>query len=222
MIIYMQAVPETSPPPSKSKKTLFVVLLSLLLIIVIGVGVFFILNSFQEESTDQEEARAKGGAQWLFFVSPQEEEEVQIDNFLVANPLDLSQIGRFSKFRSCSGHDYSGFNLAGKKETERSMKHYIQPIDSLLGSTGQIKVFSPFEGKIASIQQDENPRGRQVWLTSPTAGDWIFVFFHIDLLSGLKVGSKVKAGQHLGHGDIEGTVSFDYALQQLKGMTIKG
>ena len=36
--------------------------------------------------------------------------------FVAANPINLSQIARISKFRSCIGHDYSGFNAVGKRK----------------------------------------------------------------------------------------------------------
>ena len=70
--------------------------------------------------------------------------------FIIANPLDLSQIQRISLFRSCVGHDYSGKNIEGEEEILRSMKHYLEPLPALVG-TNQIKIFAPFDGKVAEI-----------------------------------------------------------------------
>ncbi len=72
-------------------------------------------------------------------------------HFIVANPLNLSQIQRISKFRSCIGHDYSGLNIEREKETLRSMKHYIEPLPSLIG-TDQVNIFAPFDGEISEVK----------------------------------------------------------------------
>jgi hypothetical protein len=214
----MEPVQNPQTPTKSSKKYIYIILI-ILVLAAVGVSAYFVLGVSKNKpkaTISQPKVATKSAA------PSAKKEEKKTDKFIVANPLDLSQISKISKFRSCSGHDYSGDNVNGKKETNRSMKHYIQPIDSLIGSTGKIKVFAPFDGKIVSIQREENPRGKQVWLTTPSSSeDWIFVFFHIDLASRLKVGSKVKSGQPLGYGNINNTVNFDYALQKLEGITIK-
>lgn len=134
--------------------------------------------------------------------------------FIVSNPLDLSQISAITKFRSCYGHDYSGKDAAGVMESNRSMKHYFRPVDSLSGSVGRVKVLSPFNGAIEAYQYDHDPRGKQLLLTSPTT-DWTFIVFHIDLLSGLSVGSSVTAGQLLGYANIGNAGGdFDMAVKK--------
>jgi len=133
--------------------------------------------------------------------------------FITANPLDLTQIKAISKFRSCEGHDYSGKNIDGESETNRSMKHYVEAVDSLAHTTNQVKALAPFDGKIGSIEIDENPRGVQVWLSPENGGNWKFVFFHIDLLPNVTKGTEVKAGELIGYADLADAANFDIALK---------
>ena len=112
--------------------------------------------------------------------------------FITANPLDLSAVTEVSKFRSCSGHDYSGRNVAGEIETERSMKHYVHTALDWSGS-GQLKGFAPFDGIVVSIQPEQFPMGQQMRIASTTAPGWTFIFFHADPL--VAVGQRVKAGE---------------------------
>ena len=149
----------------------------------------------------------------------QPNQTIYTDKFIVANPFDLSQASVISKFRSCVGHDYSGMNSDGKRETKRSMKHYIDAINSLKGTSGQIKVFAPFNGTIMNIEQDfagfeGKQRGIQVWLSNPNNDGWLFVFFHVDLLSSLKKGSEVKAGELIGYANVDGGENFDITLKK--------
>ncbi|MBI2079673.1 peptidoglycan DD-metalloendopeptidase family protein [Candidatus Micrarchaeota archaeon] len=129
------------------------------------------------------------------------------DKFIIANPLDLSQIKSFSKFRSCVGHDYSGVNTEGEKEALRSMKHYITPLES----AKKADIFAPFDGKVSEIE-DSYP-GKQIYLSSNAAGGWQFIFFHVNLNSEIKVGSEVKAGQKIGSAELTPGGSFDYGLK---------
>lgn len=162
-------------------------------IVAVAIGVFF----FIEDGTEN---------------GP---EAVKTDKFIVVNPIDLSQIASISQFRSCIGHDYSGKNTEGVKETNRSMKHYLAPIPELEQSTGKVIAIAPFDGKISSIEDGENPRGDQVWLSSSSSGSWNFIFFHIDLLPELRKGSEVGSGQLIGYADLEGGANFDFALKKV-------
>lgn len=141
-------------------------------------------------------------------------EEGQNKNFITSNPINLSQIESISKFRSCAGHDYSGKNTNGEKETQRSMKHYLQPLDSLKG-TNEIKVFAPFDGKITEVNEEE--RGAQVWIKSKTE-NWNFIFFHINLIPTLKKSSEVKAGELIGNAVVtRDSHDFDIGLKKFEG-----
>ncbi|MDE1833607.1 MAG: hypothetical protein KGH58_04280, partial [Candidatus Micrarchaeota archaeon] len=113
-------------------------------------------------------------------------------DFIVSNPLNLSQISQISKFRSCLGHDYSGYDLQGYNETQRSMKHYFTPVQQLKGSVGRLQEYAPFNGTIESITEEHTPVGKQVWVgytsgSSPQPGVWYLVFFHMDPLPGIAV-----------------------------------
>ncbi|NQU99159.1 MAG: VCBS repeat-containing protein, partial [Parcubacteria group bacterium] len=141
-------------------------------------------------------------------------EDVEIVNFITENPVDLSQIKEISKFRSCVGHDYSGYNTDNELETGRSMKHYLAPIDSLVNSDYSVKAYAPFSGEIIRNELESNPRGRKVTIEG---FDWQFTFFHTDLVSGLVVGSEVSAGDLIGHADLVGAHDFDIAVSQISG-----
>lgn len=143
--------------------------------------------------------------------------------FIVASPVNLSQISQISKFRSCVGHDYSGYDVNGSLETNRSMKHYFTPTAAYAFTTGRIEEFAPFNGTITSITAEHTPIGHQVWVADatngatmagyPTPGIWTAVFFHMDLVSGLQVGSAVKAGQLIGYANqSDHEYTFDIAL----------
>jgi len=130
--------------------------------------------------------------------------------FIVANPLDLSQIQRMSLFRSCIGHDYSGLNTRGEKETLSSMKHYLEPLPALLG-TDQIKIYAPFDGKVVEIL--DGPPGQALYISAKSAPSWKFIFFHVIPAAGIEEGVLVQAGEPMG------TVSkdihnFDMGLKQ--------
>src|SRR3989344_1124425 len=115
--------------------------------------------------------------------------------FIVANPLELSQIQRMSTFRSCIGHDYSGLNTDGEKETLRSMKHYLEPLPPLIG-TDQIKIFAPFDGKVVEIL--DGPPGKGIYISAKAAPSWKFIFFHVIPAAGIEEGALVQAGEQLG------------------------
>ncbi|MBI2148888.1 hypothetical protein HYU23_04360 [Candidatus Woesearchaeota archaeon] len=141
------------------------------------------------------------------------------DKFIVVNPFDLSQVSSISKFRSCVGHDYSGYNSNKEIETQRSMKHYLNGISSAVGYNNKIKVYAPFDGKISYIDDDfasfeGNQRGQQIWISGSSAGDWVFVFFHIDLLQSIKRNTEVKSGQHIGYANLDNSPNFDIVLKK--------
>ncbi len=131
------------------------------------------------------------------------------ENFITANPLDLSQIDRISKFRSCVGHDYSGLNSDGERETLRSMKHYIEPLST---QSNAIKVFAPFDGEIREVNAES--RGSQVFISPNAARKWNMVFFHINLIPRIEEGTSVQAGQLLGYGALDNSPNFDIALKK--------
>lgn len=141
----------------------------------------------------------------------------EMDKFIVANPLDLSQVKKISKFRSCAGHDFSSQNVSGVREENRSMKHYFKPIDSLASSIGEVKVFAPFNGQIKSVRDEREPRGKETILKSDTTS-FDLTIFHLDLLPELKEGSKITAGKLIGYAHIASKGSdFDIAVTKFVG-----
>ena len=150
--------------------------------------------------------------------------------FITSNPLDLSQIAGFSKYRSCAGHDFRNPVVATdkKEETPRSMKHYMMVRDGLRGRNGVVKALAPFDGKISEIDIDMGgPQDRQIWLTPDSINpeQWHFIFFHIDMDDGLREGSAVKAGQLIGtanlmRGPDMATGNFDIAVKLTRPMRV--
>ena len=113
---------------------------------------------------------------------------------LVVSPLDVSHVIAVSKFRSCSGHDFSpgvrGFN-GPTAERARSMKHYIQT-DLGLTPANSLAVFAPIDGTI-DIQEETFPLGKQVYIN---ANGWSVRIFHVDPT--VTKGKQVKAGDQIG------------------------
>lgn|GEM_PF-1868710 len=70
--------------------------------------------------------------------------------------VDLDQIKAISKFRSCAGHDRAGYNFNQVLETDRSMKHYFEPIRSSSETSTQLALYAPFDGTIVHIRHIEN------------------------------------------------------------------
>lgn len=79
----------------------------------------------------------------LFVVSQFAPDKPPEDFLITHNFVDLSQIHRFSKYRSCVGHQtidqYSD-------EPISNMQHYINAVPEI--DPGQIKIFAPFDGYV--------------------------------------------------------------------------
>ncbi|OGY30474.1 MAG: hypothetical protein A3F35_03495 [Candidatus Woykebacteria bacterium RIFCSPHIGHO2_12_FULL_45_10] len=127
--------------------------------------------------------------------------------FIQADFIDLSKIYSISKFRSGAGHDFSGSG-----ETCRSMKHYFQPnsdpeFDKYFQNGGKsfpipdpttaTAIYSPVDGRITGVDEEQTPIGKQVGLASDKAPQFLIRLFHLYLLDGFKAGSKVKAGEQI-------------------------
>lgn len=139
----------------------------------------------------------------------------EITQIVQADWIDLTHIGSISKFRSGSGHDFSG-----NGETCRSMKHYFNAlrtredqeiVDQYKGFPpfsleGAIAIFSPVDGEIIEVQGEDSEIGKQIYIRSSANSDYTFRLFHIFLLDGFKKGTKVKAGDKIGNiGRIQNT-----------------
>lgn len=139
-----------------------------------------------------------------------------LPKFIQADWIDTSRIGAISKFRSSSGHDFSG-----NGETCRSMKHYFNVLrtteeEMLINNNsgfpppfsleGAIPIYSPVDGKIAAIESDQTDVGQQIYIQPEKYKDFTVRLFHIFLLDGYKKGQQVKAGEQIGNiGKIQNT-----------------
>ena len=96
------------------------------------------------------------GIAMAIFSSPLSPEKLN-RRFITSNPLDLSQIAGFSKYRSCAGHDFRNPTAAAskKEDTPRSMKHYVKVRGNLRGKNGVVKALAPFDGKISEIDMEK-------------------------------------------------------------------
>ena len=113
---------------------------------------------------------------------------------IVVSPIDPAHITAVSKFRSCSGHDFSpGAMGHGDADSERarSMKHYLKT-DITLTPAGQVQIVAPFDGTIR-IQEETFALGKQVYVN---ADGWSARIFHIDPT--VADGATVKAGDVIG------------------------
>ncbi|MBI2141793.1 hypothetical protein HYU16_05230 [Candidatus Woesearchaeota archaeon] len=187
---------------------------ALTVIAVVALTIFLVSGCVQENKQQPAEDASKAGESGKASPEPSVTATAVIqksgDKFIVANPLDLSQIERISKFRSCIGHDYSGLNKNGERETLRSMKHYVEPLQKLrAGNT--VKIFAPFDGKVSELL--ESPPGKQMFISANAAPSWNFIFFHISQLPEVRQGSSVKAGQLVGYAHQE-IHNFDIGLKQ--------
>ncbi|MBI1970904.1 hypothetical protein HYS47_04095 [Candidatus Woesearchaeota archaeon] len=201
------------------KRTIFIFLLSGFLCLLFISG----CTKKIQESPD-EKSQVPSGLSDAQKKLPQQQDAIVYDDefddkFIVATPFDLTQVSEISKFRSCVGHDYSGFNANGEREMQRSMKHYLNGINSVIGSGDKVKVYAPFDGKITYIDEDfasfeGKQRGQQVWLSGKSTDGWVFVFFHINLLGPIQKDTNVKAGQHIGYANLENSPNFDITLKK--------
>jgi hypothetical protein len=129
------------------------------------------------------------------------------------NFSELDKLGRTSKFRSVSGHDFS-FNTSEYDPSGtncRSMKHYMVPFgaprENAKYSTAPhtfrwmtLKFFAPANGIIGNVIHSESHGEPESQFTvgSTEHPGYYFGFYHVKLAPGLGNGSEVKAGQQIG------------------------
>lgn len=165
------------------------------LIIIVVIGVIGALG-WRVVSKQQKKAENK------------KEAAVVASKFVTADFIDLSKIYTVSKFRSLEGHDFSKGG-----ETCRSMKHYFYPQTTVEGAMAvkanngmppapdgvhDIDIYSPVDGTITQIASERMPVGEQLYIVPDAAKDFTIRLFHVYKSDGIKVGTKVKAGQKIG------------------------
>ncbi|MDE1804727.1 MAG: hypothetical protein KGH59_03015 [Candidatus Micrarchaeota archaeon] len=135
---------------------------------------------------------------------------------ITSNPANLSQISQVSLFRSCAGHDFSGYDFNGVTESARSMKHYFAIPSSLVGASHAVQMFAPFNGTIVYDSKVlDYPNGDQVVLKPDSDPAMGVELFHIDLLAGIAVGTHVGSGQLIGYKNASEYSGFDVAYGPL-------
>lgn len=153
-----------------------ILLIGLLVVLIVGVGAMAVMVRIKTKAPTAADKTAK---------------------FVTAAPVDFEQMESISKFRSCAGHDYSGKNIDGVVETERSMKHYAVPVKTLANTTGKVKIFAPFDAVV--INNSEGKKGDNLDLSPTAASGWVYELGHIESLKSLPEGSHVKSGDLLGY-----------------------
>lgn len=137
--------------------------------------------------------------------------------YITAVPLDLTQIKAISKYRSCAGHDRSGYSFERTEESDRSMKHYIYPLLSLQGTLDRVKVFAPFDGTVLKIDLEKDKvggrphNGNGIQFGTDVDPNAVFGFGHVYFSRELKVGDKVNAGELVGYAAL-GNKEFDFDI----------
>lgn len=151
--------------------------------------------------------------------------------YIVADPVDLSQIEDISKYRSCAGHDRSGYSFDRVLETTRSMKHYFYPVPAFQGTLDKVKVFAPFDGTVTTIflekdKVDGRPHnGNGITMSPDTDKNAFLGFGHVYFVHDFAVGDRVKAGDLLGYatlGDKDNDFDIDLMGSQQGSSEILG
>lgn len=134
------------------------------------------------------------------------------NKFITSAPFDTNQVLEISKFRSCVGENFSGYNEKLELEGDRSMKHSIKGQTAYQGSDSSVSIYSPFDGLITEVKEEDEGEGYQVWLSPKSAQSYDFIFFNTTLTDDFKKNSEVTAGQLIGYADLERVDTFEIAL----------
>jgi len=123
---------------------------------------------------------------------------------MTSNFVDPYDISKISKFRSCCGHDFSGWG-----EKNRSMKTYLHPAPTFTASDNELPIYSPFDGKIIAIKDErhflpcyDEIHGKQIHIEPSDDTRVTMRFFHANPL--VAEGDTVYSGQHIGFADLRG------------------
>ncbi|MHA1731349.1 MAG: hypothetical protein ACTSU5_05365 [Promethearchaeota archaeon] len=139
-----------------------------------------------------------------------------VPKFVDHDWTELDKMYEIGKFHSMLGHGYPDDN------SHFSDKHYFTPIFTYLNRSDSVKSFSPVDGIIATIfdEQHRLPNGtilgKQVHITSLAHPSITFKLFHQNIDGfNLRMGMKVKAGQQIGYLDLRAPPSTDIAVTRL-------
>lgn len=134
---------------------------------------------------------------------------------IVTNVVDVNKIKQISPFRSCSGHTVIPQN---GRETKRNMKHYFNVLPEF-NQEETVEIYAPYDGSVGLIRTGTDKFEGELWIAQdrgllsflPPIGLWMVNFEHIRPRPDLKYGTRVKAGELIGHGSfyVYKTGSFD-------------
>jgi len=170
----------------------------ILIVIISGIIVLSIFNNINDKrQKEQKSNQVDKGFNWPSTTA----------KYITAVPVDLTQIESISKYRSCAGHIRDGYSFEGDLESDRSMKHYLLPVDAFKNTNDQVKIFAPFDGIVIKIDQEKDIKvgdeailsGMGIHLSTSVDPNIDFVFGHVFLVRNFKVGDTVKAGELLGY-----------------------
>ncbi len=145
--------------------------------------------------------------------------KVTLAEAIQTHAFSPDDIERISRFRSLIGHDYSD-----DSEKDRSLKHYLVPLPSLVDADNLVKVYSPVDGTIVRMFEERprprggsrpsgpEPSGWQVQIAVRGNDAIVVILFHVNSLPGIAEQGEVKAGQQIGFADTRGN-SFDIAVR---------
>jgi alpha-tubulin suppressor-like RCC1 family protein len=146
------------------------------------------------------------------------------DRVLTDNVVDPKALVALTKFRSCCGHSFSGWG-----ESDRSMKHYLVPATSLMGTNDRLPVYAPCDGELVSIREEQayascsstEVRGYNVRFVCRARPDVSVRIFHVNPTRGA---GAVRSGERVGYADLRGCApnpgdlpyaDFDVAVEKL-------
>jgi hypothetical protein len=195
--------------------------IGLLLVIVLLVVGYVMATEKKNKEIDEEKQQKKEAG--LDFEWPS-----TTAKYITAVPVDLTQIDKISKYRSCAGHVRDGFSFEKNLETDRSMKHYFLPTSEFGNTNDAVKLFAPFDGIVLEVIPEKDPvtAGREhtglgIHLGTQVDPNAMFGFGHLYLAKDYKKGDKVKAGELVGYAAVGcgkgGGCDFDIDLDTIGG-----
>ncbi len=121
--------------------------------------------------------------------------------------VDPSSLAALTKFRSCCGHSFA------VGESNQTMKHYLVPEPSFMGSNDTLPVHAPCDGEIVSIAPEQVRleclgdivRGSQVRFVCRARPDVSIRVFHVNPTRGP---GSIDSGEMVGYADLRACVSY--------------
>ena len=141
-------------------------------------------NGVTTPSQSQTPSPSTGASQPTYDV-----DAIGVPKIATSDYIDLSSIGRISKFRSSEGHDYHD-----DFESCRSMKHYFEPKASV--EWASVRITSPVQGTVALTRDDFV--GKQIVIQSFAFPAFTFILFHVNPSVSIANGTPYSSGQPLG------------------------